>query len=84
MSNFPLRSVIAERLGPFFQASPFYPSRVLEAWDDGKDRMRKSLQSQIAALDELTLDEFCKVTGSNINQDLLDERLARRKPRRLR
>ena len=62
----PLKSVMAERVHPFFTASPHYPVNMPLAWEDGKQRMRQSLESQVAALADLTLQDYCHATGSNL------------------
>ena len=61
---------MAHQIHSYFTASPLFPDDPLAAFEDGKRRMINSLQEEIDATKTLTLDDYCRVTGSTINQEL--------------
>ena len=66
-----LRATIAERINPYFTAIENYKHDPIEAFGAAKLNFIAALKRQIETAEEMTLDEFCVLTGSNINKSLL-------------
>lgn len=63
-----LTPIMAERIHSYFTASPLFSEDPVGAFADGKRRLISVLQAQIDATDDLTIDDYCRVTGSTINE----------------
>lgn len=64
--NIPLVLAMVERVHPYFTASPFFPNDIKKAWIDGKERYINTLKRHIEAVEQMTLEDYCKKTGSDL------------------
>ena len=66
--NHSIKSSIAERIHPYFTATKNYQNEPIEAFLTAKLNMIAAMKQQIETAEEMTLDEFCRLTGSEINK----------------
>lgn len=61
-----MKSVMVERVHPYFTASNYFPENIEKAFDDGKKKFITTLQQHIEAIEAITLDDYNKFFGTNI------------------
>jgi len=66
--NYMLKVKFADAVHPYFTASKFYPLEIERAFEDGKEKYINVLKQNLEAIETLTLSDYCKATGSNINK----------------
>ncbi len=63
-----LKKIMAERIHPYFTASPLFPANPAAAFEDGKNRLKSTLSADIKILETISLADYCRMTGSTITE----------------
>lgn len=58
--------ILADRLHPYFTASKFFPDDPVKAWENEKAKYVLKLHAEIEAIKKMTVQDYCRVTGSTI------------------
>jgi len=67
--SYGLTIVAAQCIHPYFTASPFFPDDPRAAWEDGKRKYIAVLTGAIKKAEAVTIEEYCRITGSNILEE---------------
>jgi len=62
----PLGLVTADAIHPYLTASKFYPADMPAAWSDGKRHYILVQQANIQRAEQMTLADYCAITGAKL------------------